>query len=817
LLVRAHLKIKNKSSNRALSVFLVVCYLQLAALRPPVVTRRLKKKKFLERVDHLIMLFCGSMLLRCARFRSGGGVAQMSMARAMSSDVKEAKKPYVESRDGDVAILALNMPTGSVNTLRSEFARECFEALKSMQEDPSIRAIVLTSAKKGNFIAGADIGELRECSSSSDAAKLSREGHAKFGELERFKKPVVAAIDGACLGGGLEFALACHYRVATTSGKTVLGLPEVKLGLMPGAGGTQRLPRLVGLPAALDMMLKGGDVRPKKAKKIGLVDAVCDPAALHAVAVQAARDLADGKLVPPRKLGLVNAALAKVGPLRNVALQKAREAVMKSTGGKYPAPLAIIDVVRVGLQRGIEAGYDAEAEQFGLLSQTSEADGLMSIFSGMQAIKTTRYGAPSRRTEKMAMIGAGLMGAGIAHVSAQKARLDVVLYDANEAGLARGRKQIHDSLEPRVRRRIMTSFERDAVMSRIVPVTPGAPSLGRHLADCDLIIEAVPEQLELKHRVLGAIERQVPQHCVIASNTSALPIADVAAGLSRPERVVGMHYFSPVDKMPLLEVIVTDKTSREAAAVAVDVGQRQGKQVIVVKDKAGFYTTRILAAFMPEVAPLIAEGVELGRLDSALRSWGFPVGPITLMDEVGLDVGAHIGRDLGAHFGERVGPAQSMRLLEGMVERGLLGRKSGRGFYVYPQQQAKGKAKKAKKTLNPDVQAVVDELRAGQAPASPDDITDEHIQERMALRMINEAVYCLDEGVLDNPIDGDIGAVFGLGFPPFYGGPFRYIDQQGANVVLGKLDALRERYGDRFEASPMLRRYAESNTRFHEQ
>ena len=713
-----------------------------------------------------------------------------------------------EKRSDGVALVWIDVPDNVVNTLNPKDEPEFMELFTTIANDDDIKGVILLSAKKDNFIAGADIEVLND-TKAEHLYGISRGSQKCFQMLSDFKKPIVSAIHGSCLGGGLELALATHYRIATTHPKTVMGLPEVKLGLLPGAGGTQRLPALVGLPSALDMVLKGGDVRADKARRIRLVDQTCDPNALLPAALQAVHGLIGKTLVPSRALPFQDWVTTRFGPVRNYVFKKARESVLKSTGGKYPAPLAILDVVKTGLENGVPSGLQAEAKAFARLIPTPESDGLRSLFLGTRVIGKSRFGEPKTREQKVVMLGAGLMGAGIAQVTAQKARFQTVLYDVDDAAVARGMRQIYGSLSERVKRRIDSPMERDRTMARLVPVTPAHPRLAQHLADATLVIEAVPEKLALKHQVLQRIEQLVPATCVIASNTSALPIADVAAGLKDPSRVVGMHYFSPVDKMPLLEIITTDRTSREATATAFAVGKAQGKQNIVVKDKAGFYTTRILAAFMPEVAPLIAEGADPERIDGVLRKWGFPVGPITLMDEVGIDVGAHIGQDLSKHFGARVGPDISLVLLQQMVAKGLLGRKSGKGFFVYPPDQGKAKGKKS---INPEIRGVLEVLQKGQTFVTR---TDEEIAERMALRMINEAVYCLEEEVLASPVEGDIGAVFGLGFPPFYGGPFRYIDQQGAANVLARLENLERAYGARFKPSEMLRKYAQDNKRFH--
>lgn len=454
---------------------------------------------------------------------------------------------------------------------------------------------------------------------------LSKHGQQFLKRVADSKKPFVAAIDGSCMGGGLEVALACHYRIATESKKTVLSLPEVMLGLLPGAGGTQRLPRLVGLEQSLTMMLQGSAVKPAKAKRMGLVDGLADPNQLEHAAILAAQGLVDGSVKSKKKKQSWKDWFVNATPVgRNMAISMASKTVAKKTGGHYPAPEMILDAVKTGLEQGFDKGQEKESSNFAKLGMTSEAKALMSIFFGQTELKKNRYGKPDRPVNTMAVIGAGLMGAGIAQVSAQKG-VRVLLKDQNASAASKGEKTIADDMNGRVKKRRMTAFEKDEIMARVVPLSDEDEVWKKHMGQADLVIEAVFEDMKLKHKVIQDIEQYTPDHCIIATNTSALSVADIASASKRPENVIAMHYFSPVPKMPLLEIIRHEKTSDQVAAAAVDLGIRQGKTCIVVKDVPGFYVNRCLGPFISETLALVQDGVGVEYLDNLVKKWGMPV------------------------------------------------------------------------------------------------------------------------------------------------------------------------------------------------
>jgi len=740
---------------------------------------------------------------------------------AMKAQELEAKQGFTYQVEDNVAVLTFDLPGESVNTLSPETG-EAFAALLSRAEkDPAVKAVVFLSGKKDNFVAGAKIDFLQTIKTAAEATAASRQGQQGFDRLDAFPKPVVAAIHGACLGGGLEWALACDYRIATDSPKTTLGLPEVQLGLIPGAGGTQRLPALIGAQAALDLILTGKNVKPAKAKKLGLVDEVVPAPLLRSLAVRRARELSEGLKVERTHgqglkavaqqgkkglggflLGLANKELwAEVAlednPVgRKVLFDQARKQLRKKTRGKYPAPERALQAIRIGMESGRAAGLEAEARFFGELVVSDVSKRLVEIFFATTALKkengTSNTDAKPREVKKVGVLGGGLMGGGIAYVSSVLQGVPVRVKDKDDLGAGRALKQVQSILDERVKKRSLTWRES---ASKMALITAGTGYEG--FKNVDVVIEAVFEDLALKHRIIGEVEAVTGDHCIFASNTSSIPITELAKGSRRPEQVIGMHYFSPVHKMPLLEIITHKGTADWVTATCVEIGKKQGKTVIVVNDGPGFYTSRILAPYMNEAAFLLAEGADIAELDKALVEFGFPVGPITLLDEVGIDVAQKVGPIMEAAFGKRMAAPKA---LEKVVSEGRLGRKNKKGFYTYD-----GKKK--------EVDVSVYELLPHGKNRKHFDARE--MAERCALQMVNEAVRCLGEGILRSPRDGDVGAIFGLGFPPFLGGPFRYADSLGPAELLRRLEHYQDKYGERFTPAPALIDMVKAGKTFH--
>ncbi len=702
----------------------------------------------------------------------------------------------VEIENG-VATIWLDQKNEKINKVSSDLVA-CFEeVLDPLKNNSEVKAIVMMSRKK-DFIAGADIEMFKKVQKPGDFKPLSKQGHEYLNKIANFSKPIVAAIHGNCLGAGLEIAMACHVRIAANDKATKVALPEVKLGLLPGAGGTQRLPRLVGIQKALDMMMTGKNVYSSKAFKMGLIDRLAGPDVLHKAAKDFALELTKKKFKRKDKRKLMEKLLEGNPITRGIIFKKARQMVMGMTKGNYPAPLRILDCVEAGYKGGMTAGLAAEVEHFESLVLSNESRQLINIFFAMTDKKKNPYSGQEKKVNELAMVGAGFMGAGIAEVSITDG-IEVILKDIKEETLASAKKTIHDNFSKRLKKKAMTQMEYEKNMSRL-----HSKMDYEGFDNVDIVVEAVFEEVNLKRRVLAECEAATPDHCIFATNTSALPIADVASESKRPEQVIGMHYFSPVPKMPLLEIIITDKTADWVTASCYDLGVRQGKTCIVVKDGPGFYTTRILCPMMNETNLVLEEGGDILKIDKYLKEFGYPVGPVTLMDEVGIDVAAHINKgSLMDYIKSRPGLKVSDKMIV-LADAGYYGRKNHKGFYQYD-----AKTGKKIKKVDPNIY----DFFGG---PNRKDFDKTELQHRIAFMMVNEAALCLQEGIISNPLDGDIGAVFGLGFPPFRGGPFRHMDTIGATETLRIMDGLAEKFGERFAAAQIIRDQEKAGKRFYD-
>ena len=705
------------------------------------------------------------------------------------------------NEENGIVVAVLDKAGESANSLSADVMAEFGEILDQFEKQPP-KGLLIRSGKEAGFIAGADIQEFSQLDSAEKGRALVTRGWNLFNRLAAVPYPTLALVRGHCLGGGLELALACHGRVVTDHAKTVLGLPEVQLGLLPGSGGTQRLPRLIGVAKALDLMLTGKQVRAKQAKKLGLVDDVVPPSILLDAAIKLAKK---GKPRHQLKRDLQGKVLETNALGRKVLFDQARKGVKAKTRGNYPAPERILEVVRIGVEEGMQAGLAAESRHFGELVMTAESAALRSIFFATTEMKkeVSYQGAEPRKVAHAAVLGGGLMGGGIAFVTATKAGVPVRIKDVGSAGIGNAMRYSYDLLARKLKRRQLLRSELEKQMSLLTGTLDYA---GFHRVD--MVVEAVFEDLALKHQMVADVERECGEHTVFASNTSSLPIHQIAANAAHPERVVGLHYFSPVDKMPLAEVIPHASTSAETVATTLAFARAQGKTPIVVKDEAGFYVNRILAPYMNEAARLVLEGEPVEVLDSALLDFGFPVGPITLLDEVGIDVGAKISPILEKELGGE--QFQAPKAFDKLLQDDRKGRKNGKGFYLYGKAAPRNRltGKEGKKTVDESVYAVLG------VKVSPK-LARQEIAERCVLLMLNEAAMALDSGVVASARDGDIGAIFGIGFPPFLGGPFRYMDSLGIDHLVGRLEYYQKRHGDRFAPCARLKAMAAEQARFY--
>jgi 3-hydroxyacyl-CoA dehydrogenase/enoyl-CoA hydratase/3-hydroxybutyryl-CoA epimerase len=692
----------------------------------------------------------------------------------------------LEHRDDGVAVLWVDDASEPVNTLKAGLAAEFQQVLDALRDSSAAKALVIISAKPDNFIVGANLEMLQSVKSIAEGRELAELSQAMQQRLASLPMPVVAAIHGSCLGGGLELVLAVDARVASNDRATRLGLPEVQLGLLPGGGGTQRPPRLIGL---------------------AFVDAVVDRQQLLESAVERGLSMrglhrrAGQPLLPPRvaspfnRRGFKQLLVARNPIGRQLLFARVHRQTVDKTRGNYPAPERILEVVRKGLEQGVVVGLAAEARAFGELVVSPQSRQLVGMFFATRELaKDNGVDDPLteiRDVEAVGILGAGLMGAGIAYLCAARAGTPVTIKERDQESLDDGMRRLRDLIDGRVRRGRMSGEEAETVLGRVT----GSVDF-TELRSSSLVIEAAFEDRDLKRQLLAEVEALNQDRLIFASNTSSIPISEIADGAKRPDNVIGMHYFSPADRMPLLEVVVTEQTAPGVTATCVAYGKRQGKTVIVVRDAAGFYTSRILAPYLNEAARLLTEGVAIESLDRALVDFGFPVGPLTLLDDVGIDVGYEVSGILGRAFGPRMQPPAGLQQL---VDQGSLGKKSGRGFYVHD-----GRSRRAN-----------DEIYTLLGVPPTDDAKVIPIAERCVLQMVNEAARCLESGILRSARDGDIGAVFGLGFPPFLGGPFRYADSLGASQLVGRLEHFAESHGERYLPADILGRLAERGQGFY--
>jgi 3-hydroxyacyl-CoA dehydrogenase/enoyl-CoA hydratase/3-hydroxybutyryl-CoA epimerase len=690
-----------------------------------------------------------------------------------------------ETIESGIAVLTFDRPESSANIFDQTTFDELNEHLSILSRDSTVRGLIIRSAKPKIFIAGADLHGFTKELTAEKLSVLIEQGQKTFDRIAALPFPTIAAIHGVAVGGGFEVALACDYRIASLDPATKIGLPETMLGILPAWGGSTRLPRLIGLPAALDAILSGKQYSAKAAKNLGMVDEIAHRERLLGLAARLI-GLNQGK---KRKLKL---QLTNRPPISNFVAAQAKKKALAKTRGHYPAPLKALEVVVAGVTMPHAQSLENERRAFIELASGEIAQNLIRVFFLQERSKklSVKSDQPIRKVGKVLVVGAGLMGSGIAQwLSARGLR--VVLKDIGPEPLGKGLQSIHKIYRDAIKRRIFSETEAQAGLDRILPSYEDIP-----LGDIDLVIEAAIEKLELKQQIFRKVAEQVPTCQAIASNTSALSIDAIANGLPDPAKVVGIHFFNPVHRMQLVEVVQGTKTSMEAVATAIQFVKSIGKLPVLVKDSPGFLVNRILLPYMMEAFNLFAEGYRLERIDRIMLDFGMPMGPLRLTDEVGLDVSFHVGSDLVQRI-QNLPPLNNT--IERMIAQGWLGRKSGKGFYDYSSGAERQNT----------------EIHAYQPETEPTGADDTTLRDRLVLVMVNEAARCLAEKVISDPADVDFAMIMGTGWAPFRGGPLRYADSVGISNVVARLQLLREDRRDYFAPCTRLTEMVNQGSSFY--
>lgn len=704
-----------------------------------------------------------------------------------------------------VANLIFDLPNEKINKLSADVLAELEKALNVIDGNKGIRVLVITSHKDDIFIAGADINEIKDITTPEDALEKVSRGQNILTKIAQLKIPTIAVIDGACLGGGLELALACKYRVAIANPKTSLGLPEVNLGIIPGFGGTQRLPQLVGLQESLKIILTGKPVDANKAFKIGLVDDIIREEFLTEKLGHFVTEIlkngeqncylqrrAEGK---SKRFFFEKLLLGKY-----IIFYVARKDLYEKTKGQYPAPFYALEVIKrtYGKTYGTR-GYKTELEAFCELAVGDISKNLIEIFFTSEALKKDsgiENSIAATDVKNAALLGAGVMGGGIAWLFANN-NINIRIKDITQNAIALGYNQIVKVFNQLKKIRKITPEQANIKISN---VSAGLDFTGFDTAQ--VVIEAVVENMAVKKRILAEAESYVSADAIIASNTSSLSISEMAHSLQNPERFVGMHFFNPVNRMPLVEVIRGKKTSDQAISTIVKLSKKLGKTPIVVKDVAGFLVNRILLPYMNEAAYLLQEGAEIKHVDTLIEKFGMPMGPFILADVVGIDVGVKVAHSLFESYGERMRVATILDEIYNNHKE-LLGKKVGKGFYIHSNNQ-----------VNRQIDGILSEVRKAK-DIHQIYIHDTEILDRCILTMVNEAAKCLEENVVKNARYLDMAMIMGTGFPAFRGGVLRYADSLGIDKVVARLQEFNKKHGARFEVSKLLLEMAQKGQKFY--
>lgn len=711
----------------------------------------------------------------------------------------EDRDPLTLDVDRDyVGWITLDQPESSVNLLTEPslaLLDRLIGELESRIATGKLVAVVVRSAKPGSFVHGLDVRELERVRDRSDAFEKSREGQRIFRRLERLTVPTLAAVDGTCLGGGVELITACDHRIGSDDTQTRLGLPEVKLGILPGFGGSVRLPALLGIQSALDLILSGKTISANRAQRIGLLDRIAPKTRFEMEVSAFLKEILAGKARgKPRKKPLVKRLLEDTGPGRSLLFSIAERKTEARTKGWYPAPGRALRLIAETHGVQIDQALQLEAHALAELAVTRESRSLVRIYLLQQDAKR-RLGEEvmgrARRVERAAVLGAGVMGGSIAELIASH-DVPVILKDIEQEALDSGLRHANELLQKAASKGRFSSGEAGLKFALI----QGTLSYDK-FSEVDLVIEAVVERMAVKQQVLQDVEERVPSHTIVATNTSSLSVTTLAEASSCPDRVVGIHFFNPVHRMPLVEIVRTEATSEEVLATAFSFTVGMGKTPVLVADRPGFLVNRLLSPYLNETGYLLDDGADVLSIDAALEEFGMPMGPCRLLDEIGFDVADHVSAEMERAFGQRM---RAGGVVDGLRSEGLLGRKNGRGFYRYEGGRQEG------------VEPVVAKRYSGKVGADVPDA--EEIRQRTLYLMVNEAAYAIEEGVVETAGELDLSLVMGIGFPPFRGGLLSWADREGIPNIVDKLSNFEERLGDRFAPAGLLRSMAEEDLTF---
>jgi 3-hydroxyacyl-CoA dehydrogenase/enoyl-CoA hydratase/3-hydroxybutyryl-CoA epimerase len=712
-----------------------------------------------------------------------------------------------------VANLVFDLAESKVNKLTTAVIADLEKAINVIDGNKAIRILIISSAKKDNFIAGADISEIKEIKDYEASVSKVGRGQSIINKIAELKIPTIALINGSCLGGGLELALACKYRVVTTNPKVIIGLPEVNLGIIPGFGGTQRLPLIVGLIKGIEMITTAKIITGEQAFSYGIADMIVPEVFLEEeLSKFATAILVDSSKINNRKTSKFNIFLQKIEKfsiVKNIICSRANKKILAKTKGNYPAPImALRTIAKTYPSKLTEKDFLVELENFCQLAIGQTSKNLIEIFFSQESVKKRLKTPENSRSvnsnikpiNNVAVIGGGIMGGGIAWLFANN-RISVRVKDISEKALATCYQQMLKNFKSLLKRRKIKQSELD---QKMLYTSHSLNYTG--FDNVELAIEAVVEDMEIKKKVLEQIEKNLPKNTIIASNTSALSISDMALALKDKSRFAGMHFFNPVNKMPLVEIIRGKETSQETIDTLFNVVVALGKTPVVVKDVAGFLVNRILMTYICEACYLLQEGNSINKIDSLIANFGMPMGPFLLADVVGIDVGIKVVKTLEENYGRRM---KKPMILQELQDRypSLLGKKSGQGFYIYDKN---GKNIGANDEEIDQIILNFNEKFLIKSKKS----TDKNIVDRCILQMVNEASKCLEEGVVESARDLDLAMIMGTGFPPFHGGILRYADNIGIDLVVSRLEEFAKHYPERFEVSPLLKKMAVNKEKF---